>query len=291
MRKNALYALKTLIAFAFVGGLYWWIDTHLDWKEVLFAWRNVSLQQLILVIFAVFFSHFLRCYRVFYTFKLNHSLRLSQVSGVSLLHNTVSFLLPMRLGEAALPLLSRQQLGVGIAYSSASLVLLRIFDANWLLILLVVFAGTSLLIGSAQLIAWLLIIMTPIALFALIVVIKKLNKFKSIQSLVDKPSSLIIIYLITGVTWVSKLAALAYAASVLGALPVDHAWIATIIADASALSPITGFANAGTFEAAFSLPLLPLGYESQSLVKIALNLHILNFIDQYSCRRHWLCSC
>ncbi len=274
MRNRFLLALKSLVAFGFIAGLLWWADAHIEWADMWSAWQRLSVSALLGATAMVLFSHGMRVIRVHFAYAQQYQLGRLDVAGVSLVHNTISFLLPMRLGEAALPILSRTRLNVGISYSSATLLMLRVFDAHWLLVLLLIFASQSYLGQSAALISWALVLSMPLVLWALRRWLMQSARFSTIKALVRRPRTLIILYVQTGMIWGVKLAALAYLASVLGLLPLDHAWIATIIADASALSPVTGFANAGTFEAAFSLPLLPLNYDASSLVETALNVHI-----------------
>lgn len=275
MRNTPLLIAKAVIASLFIAALVWWAQVHLDWRDVLSAWQRVSVLDVALVVALILLSHCLRVLRVFLAYRRLQAVSFINVSGVSLSHNTISFLLPMRLGELALPLLSRKKLDISYSYSSATLLLLRVFDAHWLLILLSITASSSYLSDQANSIIWFIIASTPIVLAVLIYFLAKAPRFSSIRPLVQSPSLLIMLYLCTGAIWLVKLSALAWLASVLGQIDIQHAWLATILADASALSPITGFANAGTFEAAFALPLLPLGYDSAVLVGAALNLHLL----------------
>ena len=275
MQRSHLLALKGLIALSFLVGLGIWVDANLNWQEILTVWALIDPYHVAAIVVLVMLSHVIRATRIHHAYKQAHSVRWASITGVSFTHNTLSFLLPMRLGELALPLLSRNRLNIPIGYSSATLVLIRIFDAHWLLILLGLFAGSTLLNGSALWIVGILVASMPVGLALLSNFTLKSERFTSIRPLVSQRRTLIILYLYTGLIWVLKLSALAYLSATLGDIALHHAWIATIIADASALSPITGFANAGTFEAAFALPLLPLGYESSATVITALNLHLL----------------
>ncbi len=275
MPKSYLLAIKSTIAGALLVVLVAWVHFDLGWQKVLDNWTNVSLPILLLICIAILISHGLRVVRVYLAYRKKFDVKLFDVAGVSLVHNTVSFLLPMRLGEAALPLLSKNQLQVDLKYSISALVLLRVFDAHVLLMLILCFGSNAYLEDQAKTVSWVLALSTPIVAVGIIKWLRKQIKFAPIAPLVSSFRSLIILYLNTGLVWLVKIGALALLAQQLGITNVSHAWIATIIADASALSPITGFANAGTFEAAFVLPLIPLGYGKEELLSIALNVHIL----------------
>lgn len=278
MSKPILLLIKSLVALSFLAGLFIWVDTQLEWRSLFSDWESLSLIEVAIAVSCIMLSHALRVLRVFYAYRQTFKVSLLSVSGVSFSHNTLSFLLPMRLGEAALPILSRQRLNIDLLYSSSVLLLVRLFDAHWLALLLLFFAGALLPSMYAYILFGLLIISIPLLVAGIAWLAKRHPKFISIRALVSKVFPLIILYAFTGLIWISKISALAFVAAALGELPINQAWIATIVADASALSPVTGFANAGTFEAAFMLPLLPFGYESEALLKTALNLHILIFL-------------
>lgn len=275
MRNSLLLATKGSIAGGFLIALIFWVHYQIGWQTILAAWSKISVGAVAIICACIMASHALRVVRVYVAYQKGFDLRFSEVAGVSLLHNTISFILPMRLGEAALPLLSKNQLNIDFRYSTSALVLLRVFDAHVLLMLLLSFGSNAYLGDQAKFLSWFFALTTPLVLGLLIIWLRKQPKFDAVRPLVSSLRTLIMLYSITGATWIIKIAALAALAQQLGSLDFSHAWIGTIIADASALSPITGFANAGTFEAAFSIPLLPLGYSSDLLLSVALNVHIL----------------
>lgn len=275
MRKTNLLATKGAIAGGLFLALLVWVQIELGWQSILSVWSDISLGFIAAISACVLASHAMRVARIFLAYRKKFELAIRDVAGVSLLHNTISFLLPMRLGEAALPLLSKNQLKVDYKYSTSALVMLRVFDAHVLLMLLLSFGSNAYLGEQAKLVSWGLATGMPLLLIALVYWMRHNSKFEAVQPLVSSLRTLIMLYLITGLIWTVKLGALALLAQQLGGLALNHAWVATILADASALSPVTGFANAGTFEAAFALPLLPLGYSNELLLSVSLNLHIL----------------
>jgi len=278
MPTKASNLLKILFATTMVVGLGIWVHVSYGWIETLSRWNGVPVTFVIGGALFVVFSHIARVGRIHYAFNRLQPSPFRKILAVSLVHNTVSFLLPMRLGELALPALSRHQLNIDIKYSMATLLLIRLFDAHVLLCLLVFFAGNLWLDEYAVIAPIALVVSLPLGMHLLQAVGKRVGKIAFAMPLIENQRTWITLYCYSVVIWSVKLFALALLASTLGHLPIDHAWIATIIADASALSPITGFANAGTFELAFTLPLLPLGYASEPLVKTAVNVHLFIFI-------------
>ena len=278
MPKTVATYVKVLFAAAMVFGLGYWVHSAYGWSNTLANWVKVSPFIVFATMVMVLISHIARVARIHYAYNKQQPTAFRQALAVSFVHNTVSFLLPMRLGELALPALSRHQLRIDVKYALATLFLVRLFDAHVLLCLLVFFAG-SLWLGEYSIIAPVaLIAALPIGMLLLKSASSRIGKLEFAGPLLGKKRVWISLYAYTLVIWCVKLFALATLAAALGNLPIDHAWIATIIADGSALSPVTGFANAGTFELAFTLPLLPLGYESEPLVKTAVNVHLFIFV-------------
>ena len=267
--------IKVIIALILFVGLIYGVEQYIGWLSVLSDWKRLSLTTIIGVTILAFLSHLLRIVRVYFAYNVTQKkVAFINVISTSLLHNTLSFLLPMRIGEAALPLLSRTQLNVDIRYATATLFVIRVFDLHVLCMLLLTFAG-SLFIKEYTLP---IIIISLLALPLGVAILKRLTtRFKSLtfaRPLLSPNSTWLKTYSFTLAIWGVKLSALTFLAQQLGHLTLEHAWIATIMADGSALSPITGFANAGTFEVAFSLPLISLGYTASELVRIAVNVHI-----------------
>ncbi|TVZ39423.1 uncharacterized membrane protein YbhN (UPF0104 family) [Alteromonadaceae bacterium 2753L.S.0a.02] len=278
MPKYFYTLLKAAFALAMLLALIVWVETQYGWASTLANWSKISVWQVVLLAIGVFSSHLLRVSRVFAAYTFKQPVSFKSVSAVSFLHNTISFLLPMRLGELALPALGKHQLAIDYRYSAAVLLLLRLFDAHVLLCLLVFFAGTAWLKYYAWIAPLVLLAGLPLGVHVLKIMSAQITKLAFATPLVSDTRRWLTLYGYTVAIWVVKLFSLAMLASVLGGIPLNHAWLATILADGSALSPVTGFANAGTFELAFALPLKPLGYAMESMVQIAVNVHIFIFV-------------
>ena len=143
IQKPYILALKSTVASLFVIALLWWAHKHLDARTVLESWQNVTAQGVLIVAMLILISHLLRVIRVFLAYKQRQAIQFIDVAGVSLTHNTISFLLPMRLGELALPILSRQKLNIPYLYSAATLLFIRLLDVHWLLLLVALSAANG----------------------------------------------------------------------------------------------------------------------------------------------------
>ncbi|WP_018274687.1 lysylphosphatidylglycerol synthase transmembrane domain-containing protein [Teredinibacter turnerae] len=278
MPKYLTNTLKILLASAMLFAVVYWVQVNYGWRDTLAAWSELSVYAVGLLACGVFVSHVLRVARVYFAYRLQQPVAFERVAAVSFVHNTVSFLLPMRLGELVLPALSKHQLAIDYRYSTAVLVIMRLFDAHVLLCLLTFFAGDLWLESYALIAPFALIAGLPVGMKILSIACSRLPKLAFASRLVATPRDWITLYLFTLAIWTVKLFALAYLAALLGQIPLAHSWIATILADGSALSPVTGFANAGTFELVFAMPLAPLGYSLESLVRVAVNVHIFIFV-------------
>ncbi|MFT7560906.1 MAG: uncharacterized membrane protein YbhN (UPF0104 family) [Flavobacteriales bacterium] len=278
MRRNFFLISKIVIASGLMLGLFLWLDSHYDWNELLTRWNSVDKTLIAICVALVCLSHFLRAYRIYYSYSANEKVRLLDVCAVSLSHNTLSSLLPMKLGELALPILSKHKLNIGLGKSAVTLLLIRLLDAHVLMVFVLFFAANIWLDSYGLILSIGFLLLTP----AMVPIARRLTtlhpKLEPLGDIFANIKLLLMLYIQSILIWSVKLTAFALIALSLGNLAIDHAWLATIIADASALSPITGFANTGTYEVAFVAPLLPLGYSSDELVKIALNLHIFVFI-------------
>ena len=270
--------MKVIIALILFMGLIYGVERYIGWLSVLSDWKQLSLTTIFGVTILVFLSHFLRIVRVHFAYNITQNVTFIDVSAVSLLHNTLSFLLPMRLGEAALPLLSRTQLNVDIRYATATLFVIRVFDLHVLFMLLLAVTGSVFIEKYTLSIIFIGLLALPLGVAILKRLTTRFKRLTFARPLLTPNSIWLKTYGFTLAIWGIKLSALAFLAQQLGHLTLEHAWIATIMADSSALSPMTGLANAGTFEVAFSLPLLALGYSAKELVRIAVNVHIFVFV-------------
>lgn len=277
---SSIYVLriKVVIALMLFIGLIYGIEHYIGWFGILSDWEQLNVTSIISLTILVFLSHLLRIVRVYFVYNLTQKVAFIDVSAVSLLHNTISFLLPMHIGEAALPLLSRKQLHVNAGYATATLFVIRSFDLHVLLILLLFFTGSLFTKEYPLWVPFMGLFVLPLGVETLKKLAHKFTFFAPIRPLLTPYSVWIKVYMFTLAIWGIKLSALTFLAQQLAHLALDHAWIATIMADGSALSPVTGIANAGTFEAAFSLPLLSLGYRASDILRIAVNVHIFVFV-------------
>ncbi|WP_016954046.1 lysylphosphatidylglycerol synthase transmembrane domain-containing protein [Catenovulum agarivorans] len=271
--------LRWIIATSIFIAVIYGIELYIGWKSVFAQWQNVSPSQLVLLTLVTFASYWLRAWRVYCYFGQKTQHPFSPYIRINLLHNALNNFLPMRLGEASFPLFMKQSFAFPLLKSTAGLLVIRLMDLHWLLVLLVVIASQQI----SQHALWLLIplILVPLMLPNCWDYLHKVAPEKIKQKLIQitehaelTPKFLARIYLLTVLIWLVKLSALCLILQFFIPLPSAQALFAVISADLSSILPIHGIAGSGTFEAAILAALLPLGINQQQVLSAAINLHI-----------------
>lgn len=281
------HKVKLLTAFTILVAVIIWVEAEIGFARVLQQWQNIPLLPLFGVICLVMASQFLRGWRVLSAYRLlpgNKKLPAAGGISVSLLHNAANFLLPMRLGELALPILSRTHLSVDLKSSTLTLFGLRLLDLYCVLLFLLILQW-PFLIEHYPVIAKLAGLLFVIAPFLMPTAqhLPLLGKLAPPQF--ARYQSGFYCLLQTLIIWSVKLVGL-YSLFLLllpdKDLTLANASSAIIIADLSAILPINGIASAGSYELAFGIGLA--GFDNQAGMSLsgispahisaALNLHI-----------------
>lgn len=272
-------ALRWILASLIFALLILLVEHYYGWAGILAQWAVVDLSDLLLLTLLTLTSYVLRAERVYRYFgqRLQHPR--SAYLKISFLHNALNNFLPMRLGEAAFPLLMKRQFKQSMLSSTAGLVWIRLMDLHVLLLLAAIALGALLpAIGYLALAA---LILSPILIgvfhsHLLALLPERLKtKFSELQHLLPHSRGLIIsTYLQTLLIWIVKLAALTLVLQAFLAIDFVSAWVAVTTADLSGVLPIHGIAGSGTYEAAMLAALIPLGFELEAALSAAINLHI-----------------
>lgn len=272
--KKYMIYIKLAAGIAITALLVFWVHATVGWGSIVDMAGQITLVDWLLVVAAIVFSHLLRALRLIICYRARRTNPLD-TAAIGFVHNCLNFLLPMRLGELALPILSKSNLGVRFRDSTVALVFIRLLDLHVLLVLVVYFVGGTLIEGRFLWLAVACLVAVPIALLTQRIWAPKLPLFPDLQEITGTPRYWLTNYLLTTLVWLTKLGALSYLALRLSDIELNHAWVAITLADASSISPITGLANAGTFEAAFVLPLWLLGYDHATTLSVAVTLHMV----------------
>lgn len=258
------------------------VEYFIGWVTIISDWKNVSFAQLAALTLLTLLSYLLRAERV-YQFFSNTNQRRSSYVRISFIHNALNNFLPMRLGEAAFPILMKRELSESMITSSAGLILIRFMDLHVLLTLSSVaflFLYTEIATISLVLLAivpWLLIKTAPNVLRLLPnkIALKLVLFFEEYGKLSPKNVQLLsLTYLLTTAIWIVKLSALISILMIFIDISFIHSSLAIIAADLSGVLPIHGLAGSGTYEASMMSALYPLGYSTVDALKAAINVHV-----------------
>lgn len=273
------HSLRWVIASTIFALLLLAVEHYLGWASVLEQWAVVDPAVFTGLTLLTLISYLLRAERVYRYFGQRQGHPRRAYLRISFIHNALNNFLPMRLGEAAFPLLMRRQFRQSMLSSTAGLVWIRLMDLHVLLLLAALALGS--LLPTLGYLALAGLIVGPVLVTLLRSQLMRLlpTRFKvkaqELTHLLPHSSALVIsTYLQTLLIWVVKLLALVLVLQAF--LPIDFvaAWIAVTTADISGVLPIHGLAGSGTYEAAMLAALIPLGFAAEQALSAAINLHI-----------------
>ena len=272
-------ALRWILASLIFALLILLVEHYYGWAGILAQWSVVDLSDLLLLTLLTLLSYVLRAERVYRYFgqRMQHPRR--AYLKISFLHNALNNFLPMRLGEAAFPLLMKRQFKQSMLSSTAGLVWIRLMDLHVLLLLAAIALGALLPTIGYLALAALIIGPIVIGLFRrrlLALLPERLQvKLTELEHLLPHSRGLIVAtYLQTLIIWIVKLVALTLVLKAFLSIDFISAWVAVTTADLSGVLPIHGIAGSGTYEAAMLAALIPLGFGVEAALSAALNLHI-----------------
>ena len=272
-------ALRWILASLIFAVLILLVEHYYGWAGILAQWAVVDLSDLLLLTLLTLLSYVLRAERVYRYFgqRMQHPRR--AYLKISFLHNALNNFLPMRLGEAAFPLLMKRQFKQSMLSSTAGLVWIRLMDLHVLLLLAAIALGALLPTIGYLALAALIIGPIVIGLFRrrlLALLPERLQvKLTELEHLLPHSRGLIVAtYLQTLIIWIVKLVALTLVLKAFLSIDFISAWVAVTTADLSGVLPIHGIAGSGTYEAAMLAALIPLGFGVEAALSAAINLHI-----------------
>lgn len=272
-------SLRWVLASVIFAVLILAVDHYLGWHQVLRQWAVIDPLVFTGLTLLTLLSYLLRAERVYRYFGKHLEHPRTAYLRISFIHNALNNFLPMRLGEAAFPLLMRRQFKQSMLSSTAGLVWIRLMDLHVLLLLAAVALGS--LLPTLGYLALAGLLLGPAALFTLrhqllqLLPARLASKIDEVTHLLPKSAALVIsTYLQTLLIWIVKLLALVLVLQAF--LPIDFVagWVAVTTADISGVLPIHGLAGSGTYEAAMLAALVPLGFGAEQALSAAINLHI-----------------
>ncbi len=265
--------LVAVISCGLVVGLVAIIDAQVGWVAMLQFWTQVDLPLALAAATLLLLSHCCRAERLFGLLQQpSWRPRRLDVYSISSWHTALNNLLPMRSGEASLPLLIRRRLHRSWSDGVGSLLLIRGLD---LLALLWVWAATIVapVFSPLLLLGWILTTYGAFSAFPWLagMLPSRIRPPAGVNQLLTRPVRASVLTL---AAWLLKFGALLILAQ--AAVPQSPGiWGSAVLAgELSSISPIHGPAGLGTYEAAFVAPAALGGVSLDAALTVGVNLHV-----------------
>lgn len=275
------YAIGIAIFICFVL----FVEFYLGWLSVLAPWREISLPLLLIALALTLLSYALRALRIYWYFNASYPGRFRHYFRLSVQHNLINFLLPMRTGELSFPLLMSRNFNVPATHSGPALVWFRFLDMHVLGLVVLFTLGLQFLgplLAIPGIAVW--VFMPWLAYHFNKRIIAYVEQYqerrfyrftlKVLSALPQDTKTLAISWLWTSAIWLAKLAASSWVLMQFIDAPIDAALLGAIAGDVTGVLPIHGVAGAGTYEVGVVAALAPFGLSPEHALQSAVNLHL-----------------
>jgi uncharacterized membrane protein YbhN (UPF0104 family) len=274
------YIFGTSILLVFIV----FVEYFLGWTTLLAPWKDLDILSLLSAVGLVFVTYALRALRIYDFFRAKMRNRFRLTLRLSLQHNMLNNLLPMRTGELSFPILMSRYFSVPAMRSIPALLWFRLLDLHTLVALALLVAGTSVMSPAITTAATALWLVLPWLGFRLYRPWLKLSedrqgKFWSILRMIlqSLPQNHVMFWrswMWTVLNWMLKLAVFAWVLMLFIDTDFGAAWMGATAGDLTSVLPIHGIAGAGTYEAGVVAGLLPFGSKPAEALTAAVNLHL-----------------
>jgi hypothetical protein len=281
-RNKAL--IKTILGALILAGFVVFVETFIGWSTLLKPWRELQATPLAGAIILVFVSYGLRALRVYDYFRSEMHGRFALCLRLSLQHNLLNNLLPMRTGELSFPLLMSRYFSIAPTRSLPTLFWFRLLDLHTLLTLGLLVAGSAWLGTAGSLLATLVWLPLPWLAFRLYqpwlgAIGERPGRLWSLlrhmlHSLPQQTDHFWRSWLWTLLNWLIKLAIFAWVLSLFVDISLAAAWMGATAGDLTSVLPVHGVAGAGTYEAGVVAGLVPFQVAAAASLTAAVNLHL-----------------
>ena len=300
-------ALKKLVGGTLFLGFIVVVEHYWGWARLLAPWKTLPAGQVLAAVGLAFVSYWTRAMRLYDYFRPPRMAEVSEMQEqlsdrphkrrgfrlcfkITLQHNLLNNLLPMRTGEISFPLLMKRYYAVPVTQSIPALFWFRLLDLHTLgacaLLAVVGWAEAAVpdvIGGSILLLTWMLL---PLLLFwgqghwqRALQRKTAPGKFHSLlqkilSSLPQSRSDFWRAWAWTVITWTVKLAVFAWVLLLFIDIAPTAALMGVIGGDLTSVLPIHGVAGMGTYEAGVIAGLMPYGITPQNALPAAVNLHL-----------------
>lgn len=271
-----------LIGTALLLALLLWVHWQVGWAPLLEPWRSLPAGELLILFGISLLSYLARAIRLYRYFPALLGHHLAATVRLSVLHNVANNLLPMRTGEAVMPLLMKRYFGHDYPDSALALLWIRLMDLHALVL---VALGAGWLAAPHP--AWLVGLLVAVTVMPLGYRLRgpallRLTRggrlagllAKLVGALPNRGWRLAEVYAWTLATWATKFIAFSLVFQHLTGVDAWQAVMGVIGAELSSVLPLHGVAGAGSYEAALVVAIVPTGVDAATALAGAVNLHL-----------------
>jgi uncharacterized membrane protein YbhN (UPF0104 family) len=241
-------------------------------------------------------TYVVRCWRVADYFPRETKGQFRRLLKLTLVHNLLNVMLPLRSGEASFPLLMRSEFGMPLARATAALLVMRLLDLHALLAA----AGIGLVIGEGAKawagLLWLAFLLAPLPVFALKNPLLRLtqplpDRLRILVEEVERglpagPAAFLRAWGATLLNWGIKVIVLAWVLRLMDVSPLAASFGGALGGELSSVLPVHAPGGVGTYPAGIVAGALSFGAAtsptSLALIgKAAVNAHLLILISAF----------
>ncbi len=280
LRLRLLIGLLLLLLLG--AGVHW----SIGWPQLLAPWRTLMPDALALASLLTLLSYAARGFRIYDYFLPTTQCGFTACLKLTLIHNLLNNLLPMRSGELSFPLLMNRYFATPLPRSVAALIWFRLMDLYALAAVALITVGGHWLDRNLVIVLTFIWLSLPWLLFrwspalALARISRHLPPLwqerlaAARKGLPQTPVAFWRAWFWTLCNWLVKLAVFAWILQLFAPMPTAAAWLGAIGGDLTSVLPIHGIAGAGTYEAGVVAALLPFGVPAAAALIAAINLHL-----------------
>lgn len=276
---------KTLLAIFILIAFIVFVEWYFGWAALLAPWREVPPLGILSALILTFLTYWLRALRVYDYYRRQMRGRFLACLRLTLTHNLLNNLLPMRTGELSFPVLMARDFGIPAVHSVPVLLWLRLMDLHTLALFALLALGSHLLgpaMAIALCIAWLLLLVLVQGVAPALRdrvgapgdVGLRGKLYLMLDALPSSTTEFWRAWAWTFANWLVKLSVFVWVLGLFLEVSIATAWLAVIAGDLTSVLPVHGVAGAGTYEAGVVAALLPFGVAGEAALTGAVNLHL-----------------
>lgn len=256
----------------------------------------VGLAPLAAALTLLVMTYAVRCWRVADYFPRETQGQFRRLLRLTLVHNLLNVMLPLRSGEASFPLLMRSEFGMPLARATAALLVMRLLDLHALMAA----AGIGLVIEKdwalSAVFLWSVFLLAPLPLFTLKAPILRLARRLPVRlhAFVDEielglpagPVAFLRAWGATLLNWGIKVVVLAWVLRLMDVTPLAASFGGALGGELSSVLPVHAPGGVGTYPAGIVAGALSFGADASSanlaaIGKAAVNAHLLILISAF----------